>query len=132
MLHFVEILQIVHDFLLLTAMLGSSIIRVNNGRAPCIAFPLAVDTGTVVHRVAASGKPLAAAHAELAHNLLKLTEVIAIQLPSLLSVTAGSSRRARQPARSAALRLATRVPWPSVLPRPGHLNVPGGLLHRQR
>ena len=60
------------------------------------------------------------------------TELIANQFHSFLDFNAGSSRRARPLARSVAVRQATRMPWPSVLPRLGQPNVPCGLYHQQR
>src|SRR5580765_1300452 len=60
------------------------------------------------------------------------TELIANQFHSFLDFNAGSSRRVRPLARSVAVRQATRMPWPSVLPRLGQPNVPCGLYHQQR
>ena len=59
-------------------------------------------------------------------------QLVPLSFPPLIFPSSKPSRRARRPARSVGLRQATRVPWPSVLPRPDQLNAPCGLLHRQR
>ena len=50
------------------------------GHLYCLS--LAIDTGTVVNRAAASGNPLVAAHGKSANNVLTPTELFTNTLPS--------------------------------------------------